>query len=100
MNPLAYLPPLAEALYEYSRQDFSDRPRIALALRAEAVAAARRMCALEPERTDLLTTALARYRDQLTLMGQDTGTATTERDLLRSATDHPRPVPPPYGTSA
>lgn len=68
VSPLAYLPLLAASLYAYSRQEFAHRPGMALALRAESVAAARRMCALEPEETQLLLTALVHYREQLLLM--------------------------------
>ncbi|MFF4583497.1 hypothetical protein [Streptomyces sp. NPDC001389] len=70
VSPLAYLPRLAEALYEYSRQEFAHQPGTALALRAEAVAAARRMCALEAGRTPLLHSALVRYRKQLELLAR------------------------------
>ncbi|MEU9305113.1 hypothetical protein [Streptomyces sp. NPDC048269] len=68
VSPLAYLPLLTVALYDYSRQEFAHRPEIALALRAESVAAARRMHAMEPERTALLLAALIRYAEQLRLM--------------------------------
>ncbi|RKT08430.1 hypothetical protein BX286_6528 [Streptomyces sp. 3211.6] len=67
VSPLAYLPRLAGALGEYSLQ-FADRPQIALALRAEAVAAARRMHAQEHGWEQLLFTALVGYREQLELM--------------------------------
>ncbi|MFD7260212.1 hypothetical protein [Streptomyces sp. NPDC059874] len=70
VSPLAYLPLLTEALYEYSRIEFAHRPEMALALRAESVAAARRMCALEAGWGELLTTALVNYREQLELMGR------------------------------
>ncbi|MFF3017739.1 hypothetical protein [Streptomyces sp. NPDC057939] len=71
VSPLAYLPRLVEALYEYSCQEFWDRPAISLALRTEALSAARRMCALEGGREVLLASALAGYREQLALMGRD-----------------------------
>ncbi|WP_327266484.1 hypothetical protein OG444_38320 [Streptomyces sp. NBC_01232] len=70
VSPLAYLPLLTIALYEYSRQDFAHLPETALALRAEAVDAARRMYAMEPSRDLLLLKALKRYRKQLVLMGR------------------------------
>ncbi|MFD6875881.1 MULTISPECIES: hypothetical protein [unclassified Streptomyces] len=71
VSPLAYLPRLVGALYEYSRQEFPDRPAIALALRAEGLSAARRMCALEAGWEELLAAALAGHREQLALMGRD-----------------------------
>lgn len=70
VSPLAYLPLLAVALYHYSRQEFEHLPETALALRAESVAAARRMYGLEPERAELLVTALVAYKEQLVLMGR------------------------------
>ncbi|MFD3324364.1 hypothetical protein [Streptomyces sp. NPDC058701] len=70
VSPLAYLPLLADALYEYSRQEFAHLPETALALRAESVAAARRMYGLEPGRAELLAAALAAYKEQLVLMGR------------------------------
>lgn len=70
VSPLAYLPLLAVALYDYSRQDFAHLPETALALRAESVAAARRMYGLEPGRVELLVAALAAYKEQLVLMGR------------------------------
>lgn len=81
VSPLAYLPLLAVALFAYSRQEFSHRPGIALALRAESVAAARRMCALEPEWTQLLLTALVHYREQLLLMERTEELAAVEREM-------------------
>ncbi|MEU3778675.1 hypothetical protein AB0F11_36830 [Streptomyces sp. NPDC032472] len=81
VSPLAYLPRLAEALYEYSRQEFALQPDIALALRAEAVAAARRMHAMEPERAWLLRTALERYRKQLDRMGRGEEVATVDEEI-------------------
>ncbi|MEU9160914.1 hypothetical protein AB0D29_11685 [Streptomyces sp. NPDC048424] len=69
VSPLAYLPLLTDALLEYSRHEFAALPETALALHAEAVAAARRMYAMEPGRADLLVGALVRYKKQLTLMG-------------------------------
>ncbi|MBT2479582.1 hypothetical protein [Streptomyces sp. ISL-94] len=80
VSPLAYLPLLTEALYGYSKE-FAHRPGIALALRAESVAAARRMCALEPERAYLLRTALAGYREQLVLMDRRDELASLDREM-------------------
>lgn len=81
VSPLAFLPLLAVALFAYSRQEFADRPGIALALRAESVAAARRMCALEPERTQLLLTSLVHYREQLVLMDRPVELASVEEEM-------------------
>ncbi|MFJ4781646.1 hypothetical protein [Streptomyces sp. NPDC088762] len=80
VSPLAYLPLLTEALYDYSKE-FAHQPAIALALRDESVEAARRMCALEPERSDLLRTALAGYREQLALMDHPDELASVDPDL-------------------
>ncbi|MCY0932204.1 hypothetical protein OTB20_39790 [Streptomyces sp. H27-H1] len=81
VSPLAYLPLLAVALFAYSRQEFAHRPAIALALRAESVAAARRMCALEPERSQLLLTALVHYREQLLLAESPEELAVVEAEM-------------------
>ncbi|WP_328301332.1 hypothetical protein OG389_28755 [Streptomyces sp. NBC_00435] len=81
VSPLAFLPLLAAALFAYSRQEFSHRPGIALALRTESVAAARRMCALEPERTQLLITALVHCREQLALMDRPAELASVEAEM-------------------
>lgn len=86
VGPLAYLPLLAEALYEYSRQDFAHLPETALALRAEAVAAAHRMYSLEPARDRLLITALDRYREQLALMDRQEELDAVEREMAQVAT--------------
>ncbi|MGW7332802.1 hypothetical protein ACWGIU_30230 [Streptomyces sp. NPDC054840] len=85
VSPLAYLPLLAEALYEYSRQDFAHLPETALALRAEAVAAARRMYAMEPTRDLLLRKALNRYRKQLVLMDRREESEAVEREMALMA---------------
>ncbi|MCX5174674.1 hypothetical protein [Streptomyces virginiae] len=85
VSPLAYLPLLAEALYEYSRQDFAHLPETALALRAEAVAAARRMHAMEPDRGLLLVKALNRYREQLVLMDRQEEITAVEREMAQVA---------------
>ncbi|MDX3534636.1 hypothetical protein PV721_09690 [Streptomyces sp. MB09-01] len=83
VSPLAYLPLLTDALYEYSRQEFADQPGTALALRAEAVAAARRMYSMEPERADLLVGALIRYKKQLKAMGRQAELDAVEREMAR-----------------
>ncbi|MFJ6482356.1 MULTISPECIES: hypothetical protein [unclassified Streptomyces] len=85
VSPLAYLPLLAEALYEYSRQDFAHLPEIALALRAEAVAAARRMYAMEPSRDLLLIKALERYREQLVLLDRKEELGSVQREMAQVA---------------
>ncbi|MFD9517509.1 hypothetical protein [Streptomyces sp. NPDC059979] len=85
VSPLAYLPLLTVALYEYSRQDFAHDHDTALALRAEAVAAARRMYTAEPERADLLLTALRRYKKQLVLMGRQEELGAVEREMAQVA---------------
>lgn len=83
VSPLAYLPLLAEALYEYSRMEFAHRPEIALALRAEGVAAARRMCGMEAGWEDVLVTALEHYREQLALMGREGELAAVDEEIAR-----------------
>ncbi|WP_327411700.1 hypothetical protein [Streptomyces sp. NBC_01233] len=83
VSPLAYLPLLTVALYEYSRQEFAGLPGTALALRAEAVAAARRMYSMEPDRADLLAAALIRYKEQLTVMGRQAELDAVEREMAR-----------------
>ncbi|WP_406048072.1 hypothetical protein OG280_01515 [Streptomyces virginiae] len=85
VNARAYLPLLAQALYEYSRQDFAHLPDIALALRAEALAAARRMYAMEPARDLLLVKALHRYQEQLLLMDRQEEIAAVEREMAEVA---------------
>ncbi|MCX4783401.1 hypothetical protein [Streptomyces sp. NBC_01264] len=81
VSPLAYLPLLAVALYAYSRQEFAHRPGMALALRAESVAAARRMCALEPGETQLLLSSLVHYREQLLLTERPEELASVEAEM-------------------
>ncbi|WP_405943047.1 hypothetical protein [Streptomyces sp. NBC_00207] len=83
VSPLAYLPLLTGALHEYSRQEFADQPEIALALRAEAVAAARRMHSMEPDRANLLVGALLRYKKQLTVMDRQVELDAVERELAQ-----------------
>ncbi|MFD7553998.1 MULTISPECIES: hypothetical protein [unclassified Streptomyces] len=81
VSPLAYLPLLAPALYEYSRLEFAHQPETALALRAEGVAAARRMCGLEAGWEDVLVGALRRYREQLELMGREDELTAVEAEI-------------------
>ncbi|MFF4389440.1 MULTISPECIES: hypothetical protein [unclassified Streptomyces] len=85
VSPLAYLPLLAEALYEYSRQDFAHLPETALALRVEAVAVARRMYTMEPSRDLLLIKALERYREQLVLMDRKEELGAVDREMAQVA---------------
>ncbi|MFE1874626.1 hypothetical protein ACFW9N_27710 [Streptomyces sp. NPDC059496] len=85
VSPLAYLPLLAEALYEYSRQDFAHLPDTALALRVEAVAVARRMYTMEPSRDLLLIKALERYREQLLLMDRKEELGAVDREMAQVA---------------
>ncbi|MGW6980520.1 hypothetical protein ACWGE1_13895 [Streptomyces sp. NPDC054932] len=92
VSPLAYLPLLTVALYEYSRQDFVHLPEIALALRAEAVAAARRMYSMEPTREILLVGALMRYRKQLVLMERQEEIEAVDREIALMDSGHPRPA--------
>ncbi|GAA1561792.1 hypothetical protein [Streptomyces globosus] len=88
VTPLAYLPRLSIALYDYSRQEFAHDPRIALALRAESLDAARRMHALEPERLELLVAALDAYRELLDTTG-DTEAAEAATGELASLGHRP-----------
>ncbi|MFD9722913.1 hypothetical protein [Streptomyces sp. NPDC059072] len=83
VSPLAYLPLLAKALYEYSLAEFAHRPEIALALRAEGVAAARRMCGLEAGWEDVLVTALGHYGEQLALMGREDELRAVDEEIAR-----------------
>ncbi|MFB7462423.1 hypothetical protein ACFCZ1_02755 [Streptomyces sp. NPDC056224] len=88
VSPLAYLPLLTDALYHYSRQEFAHQPGTALALRAESVDAARRMHALEPERTPLLLTALIRYGKQLSLMDRHDELASVNAEIALLGSGH------------
>ncbi|MGW6614740.1 hypothetical protein ACWGA0_14930 [Streptomyces erythrochromogenes] len=88
VSPLAYLPLLARALCTYSRQEFADRPGTALALRTEAVAAARRMYALEAGRVQLLIVVLRAYRLQLAVMGRQEETEAVEREIALLGAGH------------
>ncbi|MEV6569543.1 hypothetical protein [Streptomyces sp. NPDC051577] len=81
VSPLAYLPLLAVALCKYARREFADRPDIALALHTESVVAARRMCALEPERVELLVHSLTLYGEQLVRMDRQEEVRTVEKEL-------------------
>ncbi|MFE3626603.1 hypothetical protein [Streptomyces goshikiensis] len=83
VSPLAYLPLLAEALWEYDPHEFAHRPEIKLALRAESVAAARRMHAVEPGWAGLLITSLVHYEEQLALMGRTTEAGATAEEAAR-----------------
>lgn len=89
VSPSAYLPLLAVALYEYSSGEFAHRPEIALALRAESVAAARRMHAMESGRTQLLRAVLFRYREQLDLMGRRDELAAADEEIAALQADAP-----------
>ncbi|MFF0214974.1 hypothetical protein [Streptomyces vinaceus] len=85
VSPLAYLPLLSAALWKYSRYEFAHQPEIALALRAESVAAARRMYALEPGRGDLLLTARTHHRELLVLMDRQEELRAVEEEITRVA---------------
>ncbi|MFJ9550222.1 hypothetical protein [Streptomyces erythrochromogenes] len=94
VSPLAYLPLLARALCTYSRQEFADQPGTALALRAEAVAAARRMYALEAGRVQLLIVVLRAHRLQLAVMGRQEEVEAVEREIALLDTGHQRELGP------
>ncbi|MEU6294030.1 hypothetical protein [Streptomyces erythrochromogenes] len=81
VSPLAYLPLLARALCAYSRQEFADQPGTALALRAEAVEAARRMYSLEAGRLQLLVVVLRAYGLQLGVMGRQEELDAVQREI-------------------
>ncbi|MFF4099495.1 hypothetical protein [Streptomyces sp. NPDC001903] len=87
VSPLAYLPLLSAALWKYSRYEFAHQPEIALALRAESVDAARRMCALEPGWDDLLVTALTNHRELLILMDRQEELRAVEEELARAVSE-------------
>ncbi|MFD5512315.1 hypothetical protein ACFWIB_31735 [Streptomyces sp. NPDC127051] len=84
VSPLAYLPLLSAALWKYSRYEFAHRPEIALALRAESVAAARGMYAMEPGWGDLLVTALTNHRELLILMDRQEELRAVEEEITRT----------------
>ncbi|MEV6677359.1 hypothetical protein AB0N09_10900 [Streptomyces erythrochromogenes] len=94
VSPLAYLPLLARALCAYSRQEFADQPGTALALRAEALAAARRMYALETGRVQLLTVVLRANRLQLAVMGRQEELEPVEREIALLSAGHQRELGP------
>ncbi|MFE0583233.1 hypothetical protein [Streptomyces sp. NPDC058874] len=87
VSPLAYLPQLARALCTYSRQDFADQPGTALALRAEAVGAARRMHSLEAGRAQLLMVVLEAYGLQLAVMGRQEELTAVREEIVRLEAD-------------
>nr|WSX53564.1 hypothetical protein OG409_34360 [Streptomyces sp. NBC_00974] len=89
VSPLAYLPRLAVALWEYGRQ-FADQPQTVLALYVESVDAARRMCAMEPERADLLVDALLAYREQLLHLDLTADMAAVDAEIARAEGSPPR----------
>ncbi|WP_413752492.1 hypothetical protein NRF20_10875 [Streptomyces sp. R-74717] len=71
VSPLTYLPKLSKALLSFGyAQEFRDRPDIQLALHAQAAAAARRIGAGEPRRTEFLIRALTAYQHQLYSAGR------------------------------
>ncbi|MFC9620622.1 hypothetical protein ACFTXM_11665 [Streptomyces sp. NPDC056930] len=71
VSPLTYMPKLSKALVSFGyAPEFRDRPDIQLALHAEAVAAARRIGAEEPKRTELLIGALTPYQRLLYTAGR------------------------------
>ncbi|MFJ7775852.1 hypothetical protein [Streptomyces yangpuensis] len=88
VSPLAYLPLLAHALSKYVMHEFADRPEISLALRAEAVDAARRMNSLEAGREPLLITTLHSYRIQLKHMGRQEELAAVEEEIALLEAGH------------
>ncbi|MFF3677805.1 hypothetical protein ACFYYS_27995 [Streptomyces sp. NPDC002120] len=83
VSPLAYLPLLPHALYEYSRMEFAHLPETALALLAEGVAAGRRIHSMEPGRAPVLVRALLRYRQQLILMGREAEVDAVDQEIAR-----------------
>ncbi|MGW6688334.1 hypothetical protein [Streptomyces sp. NPDC054961] len=89
VSPLAYLPRLAVALWEYSRH-FAGQPRTVLALHVESVEAARRMCAMEPGRADLLVAALLAHREQLLLLNLTADVAAVDAEIARAEGSPPR----------
>ncbi|MFB7514886.1 hypothetical protein [Streptomyces sp. NPDC056144] len=72
VSPAAYLPRLVEALLECrKRSPLAADPRVALALLAEAVEAARRMDSADPNRPRLLAEALHGHEAAARLLGGD-----------------------------
>ncbi|MZE72974.1 hypothetical protein [Streptomyces sp. SID5789] len=71
VSPLAYLPKLTQALLSYGyAPEVRSRPEARLAHHEEAAAAARRIDAGEPRRTELLVRALSAYRAALYAVGR------------------------------
>ncbi|MET9647216.1 hypothetical protein [Streptomyces syringium] len=70
VGPLTYLPRLSRALVGLSHDAYRDQPEACLALRAEAVEAARRLDENEPGRTELLVDALRAYQQSLYALGR------------------------------
>lgn len=70
VGPLTYLPRLSRALVWLSQDAYRDQPEACLALRAEAVEAARRLDENEPARTELLVDALRAYQQSLYALGR------------------------------
>lgn len=70
VSPLVYLPRLIRALLTLSYQELRDQPEACLTVRAEAVAAARRLDETEPKRAELLIDALDAYQRQLYTLGR------------------------------
>ncbi|MDX6762360.1 MULTISPECIES: hypothetical protein [Streptomyces] len=94
VSPLPYLPLLARALCAYSRQEFADQPDTALALRTEALAAARRMYSLDPGRVQLLIVVLKACRLQLAAMGRQEELEAVQREIALLDTGHRRELGP------
>ncbi|MCX4539484.1 hypothetical protein [Streptomyces sp. NBC_01565] len=97
VSPLVYLPLLAQALRVYSPHEFAHRPETALALRAESVAAARRMYAVEPERAQLLVDSLVAYAEQLAVMDRAAEARAAESEIARIRAEHGLPSGPRTG---
>ncbi|MFI1254312.1 hypothetical protein ACH4U6_10955 [Streptomyces netropsis] len=70
VGPLTYLPRLSRALVWLSNDAYRDQPEACLALRAEAVEAARRLDEKESGRTELLVDALRAYQQSLYALGR------------------------------
>jgi tetratricopeptide (TPR) repeat protein len=71
VSPLTYLPKLTRALLSYGyAPEVRDRPEARLARHAEAAATARRIDSGEPNRTELLVSALSAYRYELYAAGR------------------------------
>lgn len=70
VGPLTYLPRLSRTLVWLSHEAYRDQPEACLALRAEAVEAARRLDETESGRTELLVDALRAYQQSLYALGR------------------------------